>query len=93
MFNNIVRKVGVEEDAVVIDLVRYLIENIEAWDQPMKIFYDGVHVNDHGSEVYAEHIAKYLYDEMFVRRLRLTQTGAGNSLGPLRPIHRRHRPS
>lgn len=93
VFNNIVRKVGVEEDAVVIDLVRYLIENIEAWDQPMKIFYDGVHVNDHGSEVYAEHIAKYLYDEMFVRRLRLTQTGAGNSLGPLRPIHRRHRPS
>jgi lysophospholipase L1-like esterase len=70
VLNHIIRKVGVEEGAVVIDLVRHLIEDVEGWDQPMKIFYDGVHVNDRGSEVYAEYIAERLYAEVLARRIR-----------------------
>jgi lysophospholipase L1-like esterase len=69
VFNYIVRKVGAEEDAIVIDLVRHLIEDIPEWNQPMKIFYDGVHVNDSGSEVYARFIAERLYDEVLTHRL------------------------
>jgi hypothetical protein len=67
VFNYIVRKVGVEEDTVVIDLVRHLIEDIPDWNQPMKIFYDGVHVNDRGSEVYAGYIAERLYEVLASR--------------------------
>jgi lysophospholipase L1-like esterase len=68
VFNHLIRTVGAEEGAVVIDLVRHLVENIEGWDQHMNIFYDGVHVTDRGSEVYAEYIAKRLYDEGLARR-------------------------
>jgi lysophospholipase L1-like esterase len=70
VFNHIIRTVGAEEGAVVIDLVRHLIEDVEDWNQHMNIFYDGVHVTDRGSEVYAEYIAERLYDEVLARRLR-----------------------
>jgi hypothetical protein len=70
VFNHIIRKVGAEEGAIVIDLVRHLVENIEGWNQHMKIFYDGMHVTDRGSEVYAEYIAERLYGEVLARRLR-----------------------
>jgi hypothetical protein len=70
VFNHIIRKVGAEEGAIVIDLVRHLVENIEGWNQHMKIFYDGMHVTDRGSEVYAEYIAERLYGELLARRLR-----------------------
>jgi hypothetical protein len=69
VFNQIMRTVGAEEGAVVIDLVRHLVENVEGWKQHMKIFYDGVHVTDHGSEVYAAYIAERLYDAVLARRL------------------------
>jgi lysophospholipase L1-like esterase len=67
LFNHLIRKVSMEEGAVVIDLARHLIENVQGWNQPMKIFYDGVHVNDRGSEVYAGYIAERLYDEVLAR--------------------------
>jgi lysophospholipase L1-like esterase len=73
VFNYLVRKVGTEEDTVVIDLVRHVIEDIPDWNQPMKIFYDGVHVNDSGSEVYARFIAERLYDEVLAHRLKRQQ--------------------
>lgn len=73
VFNHLIRKVGAEEGAVVIDLVRYLIENVKDWNQPMNIFYDGVHVTDRGSEVYAEYIAERLYNEVLPRRIRRLQ--------------------
>jgi hypothetical protein len=69
VFNHIIRMVGAEEGIVVIDLVRYLFENVEDWTHHMKLFYDGVHVTDRGSEVYAEYIAERLYDEVLARRL------------------------
>jgi lysophospholipase L1-like esterase len=70
VFNDFIRKVSAEEGAVAIDLVRHLVENVEGWNQHMKIFYDGVHVTDRGSEVYAEYIAERLYDEVLTRWLR-----------------------
>jgi lysophospholipase L1-like esterase len=69
VFNYLIRRVGTQEGTVVIDLVRHLVENVEGWDQHMKIFYDGMHVTDHGSKVYAEHIAERLYDTVLARRL------------------------
>ena len=61
IFNDLIRKVGVEEKVLVIDLVRYLIEHIDGWNQHMNIFYDGVHVTDRGSQVYAKYIAEILH--------------------------------
>jgi lysophospholipase L1-like esterase len=69
MFNQIIRTVGAEEGIVVIDLVRHLVQNVENWNQHLNIFYDGVHVTDRGSEVYAEYIAERLYDAVLARRL------------------------
>jgi lysophospholipase L1-like esterase len=65
-FNNIVRAISAEEDVVLIDLARYIGE-VEGWDQPMRIFYDGIHVTDEGSRVYAEYIARRL-EETVLRR-------------------------
>ena len=59
-FNEITRRVGREEGAQVIDLVQHLVDEVPEWNQHMRLFYDGMHVNDHGSEVYATHIAEQL---------------------------------
>jgi lysophospholipase L1-like esterase len=69
VFNQLMRTVGAEEGAVVIDLARYLVEHVEGWNDPLKLFYDGVHVTDRGSEVYAGYIAERLYDAVLARRL------------------------
>jgi lysophospholipase L1-like esterase len=60
IFNHLIRRVGEEQGIVVIDLVKYLFDEVEDWDVPMKVFYDGVHVNDYGSQVLAVHIADRL---------------------------------
>ena len=60
-FNHVIREVARTEDALLIDLVRHLQEEVPGWDEPMKLFYDGMHVNDDGSRVYAAHIADQLY--------------------------------
>ena len=59
-FNMIVREVAASEGALLIDLVEHLREDVRGWDEPMKIFYDGLHVTDEGSDVYATHIASRL---------------------------------
>jgi lysophospholipase L1-like esterase len=80
VFNQIIRTVGAEEGAVVIDLVRHLVETVEGWNQHMNIFYDGVHITDHGSEVYAEYIAERLYDEALARRLSVATGNIGDRI-------------
>ena len=55
-----IREVGAEEGVQVIYLVEYLRANIPDAGEPMHLFYDGVHVTDRGSRVYAEHIADRL---------------------------------
>jgi lysophospholipase L1-like esterase len=65
-FNDVVRAIAAEEDAVLIDLARHVGE-IEGWDQPMRVFYDGIHVTDEGSRVYAEYIARRLRETVLRR--------------------------
>jgi lysophospholipase L1-like esterase len=60
LFNEIVRKIGEQEEVLVIDLVQHVRDNVENWNQPMKVFYDGIHVTDYGSDIYARHIAERL---------------------------------
>ena len=59
-FNAIIRTVGEEEGVPVIDLVRYLQEQVPEWNKPMEIFYDAIHVTDKGSQVYAQYITERL---------------------------------
>jgi len=59
-FNQIVREVGTDQGVAVIDLVEYLNANVEGWDQPDVVFYDALHVNNQGSELYARHISERL---------------------------------
>ena len=47
-FNQIVRRVGNEEEIVVVDLVKHLKEATPDWDRHMHVFYDGIHVTDVG---------------------------------------------
>ncbi len=69
LFNREIRRVAVEEGAVLIDLVRHLFDHVEGWDEPMKVFYDGIHVTNSGSRIYAEHIAERLAESVFAPRL------------------------
>jgi lysophospholipase L1-like esterase len=73
IFNYLIRKVGEEEGVVVIDLVKYLFDEVEDWSVPMKVFYDGVHVNDFGSEALAKHISDRLYPVVLDVKARRSQ--------------------
>ena len=59
--NATIRAVGREQGVPVFDLITYLQEELPDWDAPMKYFYDGMHVTDRGSEVYAAYFADELY--------------------------------
>jgi len=59
-FNAIVRQVGAETHTPVFDLAQHLQDHVPHWDEPGKVFYDGAHVNDAGSRVYATFIADQL---------------------------------
>jgi hypothetical protein len=63
LFNNIIREVGDEEGVLVIDLVSH-IQKVRGWNEPMKVFYDAIHVTDEGSRLYAQHIAERLLPEI-----------------------------
>jgi hypothetical protein len=69
IFNDVTRKVGVEEDVVVIDLVRHFIEDVPGWDKPMVYFYDGLHANDRGSQEEASYIVQRLADTILAPML------------------------
>ena len=64
-FNDVIRRVAAEEQVVLVDLARHVSEEIEGWDEPMRLFYDGIHVTDFGSRVYAEYIAARLRESVF----------------------------
>jgi lysophospholipase L1-like esterase len=74
IFNDIVRTVGTEENVLVIDLVHHLIKHVDRWNEHMNIFYDGMHVTDRGSQIYAEYIAERLQAEALPHRLRSRQS-------------------
>lgn len=56
--NAIIRSIGTEEHVPVIDLIEYLRMEVPDWDKADAVFFDGVHVNDNGSRVYAACIAE-----------------------------------
>ncbi|HKC51787.1 MAG TPA: SGNH/GDSL hydrolase family protein, partial [Myxococcota bacterium] len=62
LFNDEMRRVAKESDVVLIDLARHLAEDVPGWEEPMKIFYDGLHVTADGSRVYAEYITQRLLE-------------------------------
>jgi hypothetical protein len=58
-FNDVVREVAREQGATLVDLERR-IRAVPGWETPMKIFYDGMHVTDEGSALYAQYAAEAL---------------------------------
>ncbi len=58
-FNRLVRQIAAEEGAVLIDLAAE-IAKLPGWNQPRKLFYDGMHVTDAGSRAYAQIVAGQL---------------------------------
>lgn len=65
-FNAVVRRVASEESATLVDLVE-LLRREPDWAEPARIFYDGMHVNDHGARVYGRLIADALALEVLPR--------------------------
>ena len=65
VFNDLIRQVARDEGVILIDLARHLAERVPDWDQPMVVFYDGIHVTDQGSSIYAEHITERLLETLF----------------------------
>ena len=61
LFNSVIREVADEQDLALIDLAIRIKERIPNWNQPNVLFYDGMHVNDRGSEIYAQVIAEHLW--------------------------------
>jgi lysophospholipase L1-like esterase len=59
-FNDEIRAAGRDQGVPVIDLARHLARHVPGFDAPGEIFFDGMHVTDEGSRVYAEHIAQQL---------------------------------
>lgn len=60
-FNDSIRDVAASEDAMLIDLARH-VPTVEGWNQPMTLFYDGMHVTAAGSRIYAEYITRALLE-------------------------------
>ena len=67
LFNDEMRRVAREENVPLIDLAKHLADDVPDWETPMKVFYDGVHVTNDGSRVYAEYITQRLLDTVLRR--------------------------
>ncbi|MFO0915659.1 MAG: SGNH/GDSL hydrolase family protein [Pirellulales bacterium] len=59
-FNSIVRQVAAETNTPLFDLAQHLADHVPDWDQPGVVFYDGMHVHDEGSRIYARFVADQL---------------------------------
>ena len=67
-FNQIIREVTAHERAALIDLVAFLSKMEDrAGSFAKPVFYDGIHVTDYGSSLYAEHIANRLTEILLPR--------------------------
>lgn len=60
-FNQAIREIGTKTNTDVIDLTAYIVKNFSKDDEFKRIFYDGLHVTDYGSTVYATCIAEGIY--------------------------------
>lgn len=62
--NDVIREVGREKGILVIDLVKYLHESVPDFDEPMQVFYDGIHATNYGSRILGEYIAEILHQSL-----------------------------
>ena len=62
--NQVIRDVASEHDVVLIDLIAHLRRSVPDFNEPMAIFYDGMHLTDRGSRVLADEIAGRLFREV-----------------------------
>ena len=58
-FNDVVRRIGADENAVVVDLAGMLQAEPD-FATPAKLYYDGMHVNDVGAVLYGKLVAQAL---------------------------------
>jgi lysophospholipase L1-like esterase len=59
-FNNVIREVARTKEVPVIDLSAEIAARLNDPEQGAQIFYDGLHVTDYGSQLYADHITQPL---------------------------------
>lgn len=57
-YNNVVREIGSETGTTIIDLEAFVVESVENGEELSNVFYDGMHVTDYGSTLYAKQIVK-----------------------------------
>lgn len=79
IFNHVAREVARTEQAVLVDLARHLAQDVPDWNKPMAVFYDGMHVTDAGSLVYARFLAARLEQDVLrpLQQRRAAATRAG----------------
>ncbi len=82
VFNDATRRVGREEDVLVIDLVRHFIEDVPDWNKPMAYFFDGVHVTDRGSREEASYISQRLAETILAPKIASKQREGEGKAGP-----------
>jgi lysophospholipase L1-like esterase len=62
IFNQLIREVAQAEDVVLVDLAAHVVTEVESWNEPDVVFYDGIHVSAAGSRIYAEYITRRLLE-------------------------------
>jgi lysophospholipase L1-like esterase len=61
-FNDAIRSVAAEEQVPLVDLARHLEDDVPGWEEPNRVFYDGIHVTADGSRIYADYITQRLLE-------------------------------
>lgn len=84
-FNDIIRRVALEEQALLVDLVEFIESEYPNPAEQAELFYDGLHVNDRGSKAYADCIAESLLPYIQAYQIELP------SEGPLAELPKLHR--
>lgn len=62
VFNRTIREIGNIADTEIIDLETYISNSIKDEKELNQIFYDGAHVTDYGSSLYARHITERIHE-------------------------------
>jgi len=68
LFNQTIRKVSEKNNITLIDLSSYIFNKEQRYEQLQQVFYDGIHVTDYGSQLYASYISEKLYPLLKTKR-------------------------
>lgn len=68
VFNQTIREIGSKTGTAIIDLESYILSNIQNERELKQIFYDGMHVSDYGSTIYARHITERIQEILYGQR-------------------------